>query len=253
MRTRANWRGADAAAIRKSRTGLSLDRFRVGARGNSINPETGAPEFFLDGLRDWFSSRFGSTTPNAAQAPQNMPPIEEIEIKGKPITERLGTPLLDIAEIPIQGRLLTNDIVTNDRIQKLHPDIQRGAAEFINDVKKELGIDLRVTDGYRTEAEQDELYAQGRTVPGKNVTNARGGESYHNYGLGFDVTGLKGTGIDYEIDYPAIANIAKRHKFDWGGNWEKRKDPPHFERTYGQKPTDLIRSRPPGSPYPKLP
>ena len=46
---------------------------------------------------------------------------------------------------------------------------------------------LRITQGLRTIREQDELYAQGRTKPGKIVTKAQGGSSWHNYGLAFDV------------------------------------------------------------------
>ena len=45
--------------------------------------------------------------------------------------------------------------------------------------------------GRRTMEEQTALYALGRTSPGKVVTKARAGESYHNYGLAFDWVPLK--------------------------------------------------------------
>ena len=74
-------------------------------------------------------------------------------------------------------------MVTNRRIRELHPRLGIAARQFINTVEGELGIQLRITQGYRSIAEQDALYAQGRTAPGEIVTNARGGQSYHNYGL----------------------------------------------------------------------
>src|SRR5690606_7828810 len=77
----------------------------------------------------------------------------------------------------------TWDMVTNRRIRELHPRLGIAARQFINTVEGELGIQLRITQGYRSIAEQDALYAQGRTAPGEIVTNARGGQSNHNYGL----------------------------------------------------------------------
>jgi peptidoglycan L-alanyl-D-glutamate endopeptidase CwlK len=49
------------------------------------------------------------------------------------------------------------------------------------------GMDALITDGFRTFAEQDKLFAQGRETPGDIVTNARGGESNHNYGMACDL------------------------------------------------------------------
>lgn len=45
---------------------------------------------------------------------------------------------------------------------------------------------IRVTSGFRSIEEQNKLYAQGRTTKGKIVTNAKGGESMHQYGIAFD-------------------------------------------------------------------
>jgi len=229
--------------------GIPLDRLRVGARSNSINPQTGAPEFFLEGLRNWLSSNFGSKE-------NSQPSVEPITIVGKPTVERLDvrpTPSApQIDDIPIVGRVVTSDPRTNERILKLHPAIHRDAARMVNEVRDEIGTNLRISDAYRTDAEQDALYAQGRTKPGKIVTNARGGESYHNYGLAYDVVGLDGSGINYNIDYPRIAEIAKKYGFTWGGDWSTP-DKPHFERTYGHSTDGLSRLRPPSSVYPKLP
>lgn len=55
-----------------------------------------------------------------------------------------------------------------------------------------FGLEPIVTEGFRSVARQNELYAQGRTRPGQIVTKARGGQSAHNYGLAVDVTVAKG-------------------------------------------------------------
>jgi len=59
---------------------------------------------------------------------------------------------------------------------------------------------LRFTHTLRTHAEQDKLYAQGRTVKGSIVTNARGGQSYHNYGLAIDICLLSKDGTKVSWD-----------------------------------------------------
>lgn len=125
----------------------------------------------------------------------------------------------------------TWDPKTNDRIKQLDPRIQQAAINFVNDVETELGVRLRVTDGYRTDKEQNRLYAQGRTSPGKKVTHAKAGESYHNYRLAFDVVRMKGSQPDWTKISPDIAAIGKRYGFAWGGDWKgKKNDAPHFEK-----------------------
>ena len=55
------------------------------------------------------------------------------------------------------------------------------------------GITIRIISGFRTYAEQDALYAQGRTQLGSIVTNAKGGYSNHNFGIAFDVGVFEGS------------------------------------------------------------
>lgn len=85
----------------------------------------------------------------------------------------------------------TWDFITNQRIRTLHPKVQQSAIDFVNEVESKHGIKLRVAQATRAIAQQNALYDQGRTVPGKIVTNAKGGESYHNYGLAIDVVEIK--------------------------------------------------------------
>ncbi len=128
----------------------------------------------------------------------------------------------------------TWDPVTNQRILGLDPRLQQPANDFINEVQSFLGVNLRITQGYRSIAEQDALYAQGRTAPGNIVTWARGGQSYHNYGLAFDVAGISDGNLNYYLSWDKIGAIGKSYGFEWGGDWASPKtDRPHFQMTFG--------------------
>jgi peptidoglycan L-alanyl-D-glutamate endopeptidase CwlK len=95
---------------------------------------------------------------------------------------------------------------------------------------------------------QDELYAQGRTKPGSIVTNARGGDSLHNYGLAADYVldgSLEKPGIqwswntkadfdsDGRSDWMRMGEIAESCGLEWGGRWKRFPDLPHVQNTYG--------------------
>lgn len=132
------------------------------------------------------------------------------------------------------------DIITDNRIATLHPLVRAKAKEFIVRAEKELGIKLRATATLRTWNEQDDLYAQGRTVPGKKVTNAKGGESLHNYGLAIDVVEIKdGKAIWNNPNWNKIAELGKSIGFEWGGDWRSFKDKPHFEMRFGNSLSQL--------------
>ena len=126
----------------------------------------------------------------------------------------------------------TWDPVTDKRIQTLHSKVQQHAFDFINDVEAQLNIKLRVTQALRTIAEQNTLYAKGRTSPGSIVTNARGGQSYHNYGLAIDVVEIRGNTVNWNSNWTAIARISSIHGFTWGGHWATP-DKPHFQMAFG--------------------
>jgi hypothetical protein len=103
------------------------------------------------------------------------------------------------------------------------------------------GVGLQAVQGLRTFSYQDGLYAQGRTKPGRIVTNARGGQSLHNYGVACDFAVLDSTGkiaVDahgewsspHYDDFGAWARIAG---LEWGGSWHTLKDRPHVQFTNG--------------------
>jgi len=132
------------------------------------------------------------------------------------------------------------DRISIERISKLHPKVRDTFTRFIDTAEAELGITLRVTQGLRTIAEQNALYAQGRTAPGKIVTNARGGSSYHNFGLSIDVAELQGTAINWNFDYKKLAPIAASMGIEWGGLFHSIIDKPHFQITFGYSTQKLL-------------
>lgn len=132
------------------------------------------------------------------------------------------------------------DWVSESRINTLQPVIRDKVRQFINQVEKETGIRLRVTRALSTFEEQAKLFAQGRTEPGKIVTNANAGESFHNYGLAFDVVEILNGAANWNTDWDKIAAIAKRFGFEWGGDFKTIKDKPHFQMTFGNSWQTLL-------------
>lgn len=90
-------------------------------------------------------------------------------------------------------------------------------------------IDIIITQGFRSIAEQNALYAQGRTKPGKIVTNAKGGQSKHNFGKAFDICFLINKKASYVGPWDKVGSIGEKCGLIWGGRWTKFVDKPHFE------------------------
>ena len=108
--------------------------------------------------------------------------------------------------------LSTGDQNTDKKIATLHSLVQNDMKSFILMSKLRFGIDLRVTDGFRTVAQQDKLYAQGRTTKGSIVTKARGGFSNHNFGLAVDVVPFENGKLNWNTKYyPLIGLIGVTH------------------------------------------
>lgn len=171
---------------------------------------------------------------------------QEIYTKGLDVKEKeflCEQSVSPISKIPKSGDCLdTWDSNTNSKISKLHPKIRCAVKNFINEVESEMGIKLRVIQGLRTYAEQNALYAQGRTKKGAVVTRAKGGQSNHNFGVAIDVAEIKNGTIDWkeqEKVLPKIAPIGKKWGFSWGGDWKSIIDKPHFEMTFGKSLSEL--------------
>lgn len=153
---------------------------------------------------------------------------------------------------------MKTDPITEERIKLLHPKIRVEVLKMYHEMCAVLTgkAMLRFAYTLRTFKEQDDLYAIGRTVKGRKVTNASGGKSFHNYGLAFDIVlllDLDGNGtfesaswetyVDFDgdgkSDWMEVVLIAKQYGWTWGGDW-KFIDKPHFEKTFGYSVNELL-------------
>jgi len=127
------------------------------------------------------------------------------------------------------------DVRNNKAVLTLVPKVQGK----VNDVLwwcKQNGIEILITDAYRSVLRQNMLYGQGRWYPGSIVTRAKGGWSTHQYGIAIDFvpTDLQG-GFHYEDTNRRmqVVNFAKGIGFSWGGDWSSFPDYPHLEYNEG--------------------
>ncbi len=96
------------------------------------------------------------------------------------------------------------------------------------------GIKVVLTCGYRSTEEQNHLYAIGRTKPGKKVTNARGGSSWHNYGLAGDYAFVINGKVTWNGPWATFGKIARECGLEWGGDFKTILDRPHVQWTRGK-------------------
>lgn len=152
------------------------------------------------------------------------------------------------------------DQISIERINKLHPAIKDEVGTMITHLENShfpKTVQIRIVQGLRTFKEQDDLYALGRTKPGKIVTNAKGGQSIHNYGLAIDFALMYdkdkngtfeilswNTGEDFdgdkESDWQEVVKAFKGIGYVWGGDWTSFKDYPHLEKSFGKHWRDLL-------------
>lgn len=140
----------------------------------------------------------------------------------------------------------------------LNPIVKERSNQLIEKAAQK-GILVVITDGFRSVEDQNQLYKKGRTTEGNIVTNAKGGESYHNYGLAVDFALKNSSGnIIWDMKYDGNQNgkpdwdevvaIAKEFGFEWGGDWAQFKDYPHLQMDFGLTLADLQNGeRPPKS------
>jgi len=137
------------------------------------------------------------------------------------------------------------ELLTKKKITKptaLTPLLRRKAEAVILDMKM-LGHEIRLVQGFRSIAEQDRLYAQGRTTPGNIVTKAKGGESFHNYGCALDFTFRKHGNDAPKNLWETLGTIGKQHGLEWGGDWKRFVDRPHFQLTLGYSLSDFQKDK----------
>ncbi|WP_010269124.1 M15 family metallopeptidase [Paenibacillus senegalensis] len=164
-------------------------------------------------------------------------------------------------ELPFLKELSTPFRVQEAKpVTGLHPVVDEKQKELV-ELAQAIGISVLITDGFRSIEEQDAIYEQGRTTDGPIVTNARGGDSYHNYGLAVDFALItRGGEVVWDMDYDGNGNgvsdwmevveLAKQLGFSWGGDWSSFPDYPHLQMDFGLSIRDLKRGRRPPEPEP---
>jgi len=136
-------------------------------------------------------------------------------------------------------------------IATLMPPAQKAARKFMT-AAASFPLTVRIISGSRTYAEQDALFAIGRTIQTnkKPVTNARGGQSNHNFGVAWDVGIFDAAGKYYtgatKAEEKAYADLgalirAQVTKLEWGGDWTSFTDRPHYQLNAGGKPIAEVR------------
>ncbi len=140
---------------------------------------------------------------------------------------------------------------TSASLSSLQPYVASLARRFL-DLAAQNGINARVLVAFRSWDEQDRLYAQGRTAPGDIVTDAMGGDSYHNWGLAFDAVPIENgqPAWDDTAAFNRLGALGQQVGLEWGGHWTTYAidlvDLPHYQYTFGLSTQQLLEgARPP--------
>lgn len=125
--------------------------------------------------------------------------------------------------------------INSKSLDDLEPEVKVLAEQLIAKCKAE-NIQIIVTSTYRNFASQAQLYAQGRSTAGRKVTNAKPGQSYHNWRVAFDIVPVRNgkpvwstSGEDGKM-WQRIGAIGVSLGLEWAGNWKTFKEYPHFQK-----------------------
>ena len=132
-------------------------------------------------------------------------------------------------------------MINSRSLDDLHPRVKVLAERFKADCLA-AGYDVLIYSTYRDVEAQNAIYAQGRTTKGVIVTNAKGGQSFHNYRVAFDwVPMLHGKPLwNDSFAYTKCAHIGEALGLEWAGRWSgKLKETAHFQYTGGLKLADF--------------
>lgn len=129
-------------------------------------------------------------------------------------------------------------------LSDLHPKAREKALLWL-DACKAKDIDVLVYCTYRSASEQDDLYRIGREIPGKRVTNAKGGQSMHQYRVAWDAVPLIGGKPAWSNSelYLRMGEAAEALGIEWAGRWKSFRETAHFQYTEGLKLSDFIAGR----------
>ena len=125
-------------------------------------------------------------------------------------------------------------MINSRKLEDLHPKVKVLCERFISSCAKQ-NIDVLITSTYRDGESQNALYAQGRTAPGKIVTKAKAGQSFHNWKCAFDFVPIvngKAQWNDTAL-FTKCGEIAEAVGLQWAGRWKTFKELAHCQYTNG--------------------
>lgn len=133
-------------------------------------------------------------------------------------------------------------MINSRKLSDLTPEVQALANKFL-ELCRIRGIGVLITCTLRDNEYQDYLYAQGRTRAGARVTNAKGGESSHNFGVAFDFVPLTDGKPDWNdlSKFRTVGKIAEEVGLEWGGRWVTLTDMPHVQLKGWKKPAKVVK------------
>jgi peptidoglycan L-alanyl-D-glutamate endopeptidase CwlK len=138
---------------------------------------------------------------------------------------------------PVFKIISMKDKISIERLAQLHPKVRDVFRAFIEEIETAFNTTYRITQGLRTFAEQQALYEQSRNGSGKPwATNAKAGQSYHNYGLAIDIVELVNSKPNWQMNTTRLQPYATKHGLTWGGTFTHI-DPDHFEYSFGHGPS----------------
>ena len=124
-------------------------------------------------------------------------------------------------------------------LSALDPYVAKLAHEFLR-LCSANGLDVRILAAFRSWDESDRLYALGRTAPGAVVSNARAGDSYHNWGLAFDAAPFVNNVMTTDrAKFYLMGHLGEQVGLQWGGTFKSIVDLPHFQYTFGLTTEEL--------------
>lgn len=151
-------------------------------------------------------------------------------------------------------------MINSRKLTDLLPPVLTKALQF-QGACTAAGLDILITSTFRDYESQAALYAQGRTAPGRIVTNAKPGQSFHNHRVAFDIVPLRngkpvwgtaGNGIDNDPTdddrddlelWQRIGEIGRKVGLEWAGDWKRFREFPHFQFTGGLTLADFMEGK----------
>ena len=135
-------------------------------------------------------------------------------------------------------------MLNSRNLDDLHPLVKAKAEAFVA-ACADAGIDVLITSTYRDAESQNALYAQGRTLPGKRVTNAKAGQSWHNWRCAFDFVPLVAGKAQWNDSalFKRCGELAESVGLEWAGRWTRFKEMAHCQYTGGLTLADFQAGR----------